>query len=160
VKKILFVCLGNICRSPLAEGIFLHLLKERGLARGYSVDSAGTGGWHVGEPPDERALAAAARRGVPLACTGRQVHPKDFRDFDHILAMDKTNRDALLALCPPAERSKVRLMRDYDPHAPGADVPDPYYGDAGGFDAVFDMLHRSCGRLIDELEGGNGGRRG
>jgi protein-tyrosine phosphatase len=156
-KKILFVCLGNICRSPMAEGIFLHLLAERGLIAGYEVDSAGTGDWHCGEPPDARALLTASRRGVHLPSVCRQVQGPDFAAFDLILAMDRANRDVLLSRCPARFRHKIRLMRAFDPKAtPGADpeVPDPYFGDADGFEKVFDMLHRSCGSLIERLEGG------
>lgn len=156
-KKILFVCLGNICRSPMAEGIFLHLLAERGLEAGYEADSAGTGDWHCGERPDGRALETASRRGVSLPSICRQVRGPDFSAFDLILAMDRANRDVLLSRCPARFRHKIRLMRDFDPKAPPGsepEVPDPYYGGAGGFETVFDMLHRSCGRLIERLEDG------
>jgi protein-tyrosine phosphatase len=154
-RRILFVCLGNICRSPMAEGIFLHLARERGLAHAFLVDSAGTGDWHCGEPPDPRALAAAARRGVHLPSVCRQVRGDDFRDFDLILAMDRSNRDFLLAKCPAPLRHRIRLMRDFDPRTvPGAEpeVPDPYHGGPEGFDRVFDMLRRSCDALLDSLE--------
>jgi protein-tyrosine phosphatase len=151
-KKILFVCLGNICRSPLAEGIFLHLLRERGLEKNYVVDSAGTGDWHVGGPPDERASAAARKRGVHLPSICRQVRKEDFEDFDLIIAMDKSNRDNLLAMSPPGARGKVKLMCAFDAKDRDADVPDPYHGDAAAFDSVFALLHRCCTRLLDSLE--------
>lgn len=154
-RRILFVCLGNICRSPMAEGIFLHLVERRGLSHAYRADSAGTGDWHCGAPPDSRALATAARRGVHLPSVCRQIRDEDFRDFHLILAMDRSNRKLLLAQCPAPLRAKIRLMREFDPAAaPGeeAEVPDPYYGGPEGFDRVFDMLHRSCGALLDSLE--------
>lgn len=153
--KILFVCLGNICRSPLAEGIFAHLVRERGLEDKYAADSAGTGGWHVGQPPDRRSINVAQKRGVVLPSLCRQVRREDFQEFDLILAMDKNNRNDLQALCPPAQRGKIKLMRDYEPASDrGADVPDPYYGGPYEFDSVYQMLDRCCARLLDSLEGG------
>ena len=151
---ILFVCLGNICRSPLAEGIFLHLAAQRGL-EGLAVDSAGTGGWHAGEGPDRRALAVAKQRGVHLPSIARQVVREDFARFTHIIAMDQSNLENLVSMGAPEDR--VRLMRSYDPaHASGAtlhapDVPDPYYGGDEGFDRVYDMLVAACRGLLDEL---------
>jgi protein-tyrosine phosphatase len=151
--KILFVCLGNICRSPMAEGIFLHLARARGLAERYRADSAGTGDWHVGEPPDRRALAAARKWGVALPGLCRQVRGSDFEEFDLLVAMDGNNRRDLEALSPASGKGRIRLMRDFDPEAPaGADVPDPYYGGPREFDQVCEMLHRCCARLLDELE--------
>lgn len=150
--SILFVCLGNICRSPLAEGIFLHMAKERGL-EGLVVDSCGTGGWHEGEGPDRRAMAVAKKRGVHLPSRARQVRgERDFVEFTHIIAMDTSNVENLLAMGAPEDR--VRLMRSYDPaHAGGdvPDVPDPYYGGDDGFDNVFDMLAAACAGLLDEI---------
>ncbi len=157
--RLLFVCLGNICRSPLAEGIFIHLVQERELLGRYLAESAGIGDWHCGEPPDPRARAAAERRGVRLLSVCRQVQAEDFETFDLILPMDRSNREQLLARCPAPHRGKIRLMREFDPEAaPGSapEVPDPYYGDARGFDRVFEMLHRSCGALLDRLEGDPG----
>jgi len=149
--SILFVCLGNICRSPLAEGIFLHLANERGL-HGFVVDSAGTGGWHAGEGPDKRAAAVAKKRGVHLPSIARQVEHADFARFTHIIAMDASNSENLLAMGAPADR--LRLMRGYDPsHSAQSapDVPDPYYGGDDGFEQVFDMLMAACQGLLDEL---------
>lgn len=155
-RRVLFVCLGNICRSPMAEGIFAHLVRERGLERAYRIDSAGTGDWHVGQPPDRRAIAAASKRGVPLPSICRQVAPGDFGEFDVIVAMDRNNRRDLEALAPAGLRHKIRLMRDYEPDSDrGADVPDPYYGGPYEFDNVYEMLLRCCGRLLDELESGS-----
>jgi protein-tyrosine phosphatase len=151
--KVLFVCLGNICRSPMAEGIFAHLVRERGLEGAYRIDSAGTGDWHVGEPPDRRAIAAAEKRGIPLPSLCRQVRREDFEEFDLVLAMDRNNRRDLEALAPAERRGKIRLMREYEPaEDKGADVPDPYYGGPYEFDQVYAMLRRCCGRLLDELE--------
>lgn len=153
--RILFVCLGNICRSPLAEGVFLHLVQSRGLQGRYLADSAGTGDWHCGNPPDSRATETAAKRGVHLPSICRQVRPEDFIAFDLILPMDRSNRDNLLAMCPDYFRHKIRLMRDFDPMTrpeTEPEVPDPYYGDERGFDRVFEMLHRSCDALLDHLE--------
>ena len=152
---LLFVCLGNICRSPVAEGVFLHQAAARGVLERFDVDSCGVGHWHVGEPPDGRAVATAKRHGVHLPSIGRQVDPAaDFARFDLLLAMDNSNRQALLRLGAPEDR--VRLMRSYDPTLAGAedhelDVPDPYYGRPEGFDKVFAVLERACGGLLDEL---------
>lgn len=152
-EGVLFVCLGNICRSPLAEGIFLHKARERGVLERFDVDSCGTGSWHVGEPPDPRAVAVALRRGVELVSIGRQVDPRrDFARFDHVIAMDRSNLRQLLRLGAPEER--VRLMRWFDPeNREGADldVPDPYEGGPEGFELVFGMLSRSCEGMLDVL---------
>ncbi|MCW5768922.1 MAG: low molecular weight phosphotyrosine protein phosphatase [Phycisphaeraceae bacterium] len=154
-KGVLFVCMGNICRSPLAEGIFLHLASERGVRDRFLVDSAGTGAWHTGEPADPRSIAVALARGVHLPSIARQVDPEsDFERFDLILAMDRSNRTGLLNLGAPSER--VRLMRSFDSTLRGApedelDVPDPYYGRGDGFVRVYDMLHRATTGLLDEL---------
>jgi protein-tyrosine phosphatase len=149
--KVLFVCMGNICRSPTAEGMMRRALREAEL--GVEVESAGTGGWHVGEPPDERAAAAAARRGGTLAGAARQVRPADFRRFDLLIAMDRGNLRELLALAPDEDAAeKVRLLREFDPAAGGElDVPDPYYGGDRGFETVLDMVEAACRGLVDEL---------
>jgi protein-tyrosine phosphatase len=156
--SILFVCLGNICRSPLAEGIFLHLLQSRGLEDAFEVDSAGTGAWHVGEPPDARARAVARKNGIELRGRARQVEPEDLDRFDLLLAMDGDNHRNLVSLADGREgRAEIRRLREFDPETDGdLDVPDPYYGGPEGFDRVFEMVHRSCDRLLDELvsEGG------
>ncbi len=152
-KKIgvLFLCMGNICRSPLAEGIFLHLARRRGAADRFRVDSCGTGGWHTGEPPDPRARAVAEKHGVELPSRARQLDPsRDASAFDLIIAMDASNRENAIAAGVPAE--KIRLMRSFDPNAPAdADVPDPYYGGARGFDDVYAMLDSACRGLLDHL---------
>lgn len=152
--KLLFVCLGNICRSPTAEGVMRHLIRERGL-EGIEIDSAGTGSWHVGHPPDDRAAAAADRRGIDLSGAARQVDETDFDDYDLILAMDRSNYDDLRALAPDDERrERVRLLREHDPEAVATgdlEVPDPYYGAADGFDEVLDLVTRACEGLLDEI---------
>jgi protein-tyrosine phosphatase len=144
--RILFVCLGNICRSPTAEGVMRHLVAERGLGEEVHVASAGTGGWHVGSPPDARSAEAAQRRGIALEGAARQVTEADFGRYDLLVAMDRSNRRDLLALAPDAAaRDKVRLLLD------DADVPDPYYGGERGFDDVLDLVRGGCERLLDEV---------
>ena len=151
--RVCFVCLGNICRSPTAEGIFRQRVHEAGLEGRFRVESAGTGGYHVGEPPDARAAATARGRGVELSGRARQFRARDFRRFDHVVAMDAENRRDLLALAPDDEaRAKVSLLRDFDPESPsGAAVPDPYYGGDGGFDEVFDVCDAACRGLLARL---------
>lgn len=146
--RLLFVCLGNICRSPMAEGIFLHRASERNLSHHFDVDSAGTGGWHVGSRPDPRAIATARNYGIKLPSIARQVIPRDLQDFDLLLAMDASN---LVHLEEMGARN-ARLMRSYEAGAnAGLDVPDPYYGDGDGFQRVYEMLVASCDGLIDSL---------
>ena len=148
--RILFVCLGNICRSPTAEAVMRGLVAEAGLQGQIQVESAGTGDWHLGHPPDERSVAAAAARGVELTGKARQVASGDFESFDLLIAMDRQNRDDLLRLARSEDdRGKVRLLRSY---ADGElDVPDPYYGGEDGFEAVVEIVERSCRALLDEL---------
>jgi protein-tyrosine phosphatase len=156
--RILFVCMGNICRSPTAEGVMRALVREAGLEEEIEVDSAGTGDWHVGSPPDSRSSEAAARRGVTLTGAARQVSPDDFDEFDLIVAMDRANLRALRGLAPGAEaRERVRLLREYDPAASGGvdlDVPDPYYGGERGFDDVLDLVEAACRGLLDQVRPG------
>ena len=156
--RICFVCLGNICRSPTAEAVMRHLVKQEGLAQRIEIDSAGTGDWHVGDPPDRRARAVGAARGIPLGGTARQFTAADFARYDHVIAMDGSNRDELLRMAAgPADRAKVRLLRSFDPSAPpGADVPDPYYGGPRGFDEVFDICERACRGLLEHLQRAHG----
>jgi protein-tyrosine phosphatase len=151
--RLLFVCLGNICRSPTAEGVMRALVRDAGLAERIEVDSAGTGSWHVGEPPDARATRVARRRGIVLEGAARQVRPRDFEEFDLLLAMDGANLRNLRQLAPDeAARAKVRLLREFDPAAAGdLDVPDPYYGGAGGFEQVLDLVHAACASLLKQL---------
>jgi protein-tyrosine phosphatase len=154
----LFVCLGNICRSPTAEGVMRSLVRQAGLADRVHVDSAGTGGWHIGSAPDERAAAAAGSRGIALEGRARQVRLEDFSEFDLLLAMDSSNLRELRALAASEEeRARVRLLREFDPAAAGSgelDVPDPYYGAAGGFEEVLDLVTAACEGLLAEIEAG------
>jgi protein-tyrosine phosphatase len=153
--RILFVCLGNICRSPTAEGVMRHVVRDEGLEDAIEIDSAGTGGWHVGAPPDERATAAARRRDIVLDGAARKFEPADFDRFDLILAMDESNRRELLAQAPDEEaRSRVRMLREFDPGSDGApdlDVPDPYYGGEQGFEHVLDLVDAATRGLLDRL---------
>jgi protein-tyrosine phosphatase len=153
--RILFVCLGNICRSPTAEGVMRHVVREEGLEDAIEIDSAGTGGWHVGSPPDERATEAARKRSIALEGAARQFSPDDFSRFDLILAMDDANKRDLLAMAPGRKaRKKVRLLREFDPDSAGApdlDVPDPYFGGPDGFDHVLDLVEAATRGLLAEL---------
>jgi protein-tyrosine phosphatase len=153
--KLLFVCMGNICRSPTAEGVMRHLLREEGLEDEITVDSAGTGAWHVGNPPDRRATAAARARGIVLEGAARQVRPSDFDDYDLLLVADRENLADLRAIAPDeAARAKVRLLREFDPASDGAadlDVPDPYYGGPDGFEDVLDLVEAACRGLLAEV---------
>lgn len=151
--RVCFVCLGNICRSPTAEAIMAHRLGFEDLGVHVEVESAGTGDWHVGHPPDERARDEATRRGVPMGGTAQQFTAADFDRFDLVLAMDSANRDALQALAPtPEAAAKVHLLREFDPQAHGQlDVPDPYFGGTDGFVDVFDMVDRSITGLIAHI---------
>jgi protein-tyrosine phosphatase len=154
-QGVLFVCMGNICRSPLAEGVFLHVARERGVADRFEVDSAGTGHWHIGKRADPRSIEVALRRGVDLPSRARQIDPpKDWARFDHIIVMDESNRSDVIDAGAPAGR--VVLLRAFDPLCEGLadaerEVPDPYYGGDEGFDAVYDMVERACRGLLDQL---------
>jgi protein-tyrosine phosphatase len=142
--RILFVCTGNICRSPTAEGVLRHLAREAGVE--VHVESAGTGGWHVGQPPDERAQHHAKGRGNDLSAQrARQVRARDFEDFDLIVAMDRGHLGSLQQHCPPQYRGKLRLLVE------GRDVPDPYYGGSEGFERVLDMVEAGCRGLLHEI---------
>ena len=143
-RSILFVCTGNICRSPTAEGVFRTLAKKAGLE--LRIESAGVGDWHVGQPPDDRAQHHAKGRGYDLSAQrARQVRQRDFDDFDLILAMDRGHLRALERMAPPRHRAKIRLF------APERDVPDPYYGGPEGFERVLDLVETQCRSLLAEL---------
>jgi protein-tyrosine phosphatase len=150
--KILFVCMGNICRSPTAEGVFRKMARERAPQLRLEIDSAGTHDYHVGEAPDPRAIAAAARRGVNLQpLRARLVEDEDFGRFDLLVAMDRLNREILLDRSPEAYRDRVRLMMEFAPAREIEDVPDPYYGGAVGFERVLDLVEEAAIGLLDEL---------
>ena len=150
--KVLMVCLGNICRSPMAEGVLRHLAQERGIE--LTVDSAGTAGYHVGDPPDHRARATMKRFGINIDhLRGRQVGATDFHRFDLLLAMDRSNEADLLDLAPDGNAAgRVKRMMDFA-HDGSEEVPDPYYGPDRGFDEVYHMLLRACNGLLDDLRG-------
>jgi len=152
---LLFVCMGNICRSPTAEGVMAHLLERERLSDRVTIDSAGTGGWHAGSAPDERATSAAATRGITLSGCARQVRRSDFHDFDLLLCADGDNLRDVRAIAPDrAAREKVRRLREFDPEAVKAgdlDIPDPYYGGARGFEDVLDLVQRACDGLLKDL---------
>jgi protein-tyrosine phosphatase len=148
--RILAVCLGNICRSPAAEAAISEAAQEAGVV--VEVESAGTGSWHVGEPPDPRMVQAAASVGLQIAGTARQVRPEDFSDFDLIVAMDRNNYDDIVALAPDGEAAaKVRMFRSYDPNATGLDVLDPYYGGTEGFHQVVAATRAAARGLVGSL---------
>jgi protein-tyrosine phosphatase len=154
VVRLLFVCMGNICRSPTAEGVMRALLREQGLEDRVEVDSAGTGDWHTGAPPDARATAAARSRGITLEGAARVVAPRDFDDYDLILAADRRNLRDLRAAAPRSARARLQLLREFDPASAGApdlDVPDPYYGGDDGFEHVLDLVEAACRGLLDAL---------
>lgn len=170
--RVLFVCLGNICRSPTAEGVMRALVAQAGMGESVELDSAGTGAWHVGSSPDARAVAVARERGVALEGSARQVAREDFFYFDFVIAMDRSNLRELRQLAPGEdERAKVRLLREFDPASAGRaasagidvgagagadalDVPDPYYGASGGFDEVFDLVRAACAGLLAQIQAG------
>ena len=154
MHRVLFVCMGNICRSPSAEGVFRDMAERRGIAGRFHIDSAGTGNWHVGNPPDQRASQAARERGIDISnLRARQVDAGDFELFDLVIAMDRANQLALLELAGLNHSSKVRLMLEYSEQWTGEDVPDPYYGGDHGFDLVLDLIEEACNNLLDELAG-------
>jgi protein-tyrosine phosphatase len=151
VRSILFVCLGNICRSPTAEGLMLNHLAAAGLASAVRVDSAGIGGWHVGDPPDGRAIAAAARRGVDLTgLRGRKAVPEDLRRFDLVVGMDRQNVADLRRLAPRGATARIGLWLE-EALGLADEVPDPYYGDERDFDAVFDLCDRAARAFVGRL---------
>ncbi|KAA1188220.1 low molecular weight phosphotyrosine protein phosphatase [Pseudohalioglobus sediminis] len=151
---VLFVCLGNICRSPTAHGVFASMVREQGMQDRVRVDSCGTGDWHIGHPPDKRAAAEAAQRGYDLSSLrARQVQPTDFREFDYILAMDEQNLADLRAMCPTDFSGYLGLFLPFDPAATVAEVPDPYYGGDEGFTRVLDMVEAASAGLLREISG-------
>lgn len=151
-QKILFVCTGNICRSPTAEGVARALAEKQGVGHLFTFDSAGTMGYHSGEPPDQRAIAAAARRGYNLTpLRARQVAEKDFFRFDYVLAMDRGHLKVLEKLCPAEHRQGLGLFLEYAGKTPEDEVPDPYYGGPEGFDYVLSLVENAADQLIRRL---------
>ncbi|MBD2422445.1 low molecular weight protein-tyrosine-phosphatase [Cyanobium sp. FACHB-13342] len=156
MKRVLFVCLGNICRSPAAEGVFLHLLAQAGATDRFVVDSAGTGGWHVGKAADRRMREAASRRGITLTSRARQIDLGDFERFDHILTMDASNLAHVQALAQEAggaSGARIEPLVRYCSRFAASEVPDPYYGGEAGFEHVLDLLEDACTGLLQALDG-------
>ena len=155
--RVLFVCLGNICRSPLAEAVFRQQVRERGADHLVEIDSAGTSGYHAGSPPDSRSARVAQARGVEITGVSRQLTRADLHRFDYVIAMDADNlheigelRDAV------GGTARVHRLREWDPQRDGDDVPDPYYGGPRGFEDVHDIVERSCAALLDHILEENG----
>ena len=150
--RVLFCCMGNICRSPTAEGVLRHVLNTRAAHLSVAVDSAGTHDYHIGEPPDARAIQAARRRGIDLsALRARQVSAHDFEQFDLVIAMDEQNLDHLRQLAPVQHHGRIRLMMEYAPDLGTPNVPDPYYGGSQGFEEVLDLLQAASEGLLADL---------
>ena len=150
--KVLFVCLGNICRSPMAEGVMRRKREELRLNAKFHVESAGTGAWHVGEPPDPRTIQVLQAHDAPIPGPAQQVQGADFERFDHVLAMDRSNYRRLQGACPTRHMHKLSMMLE---PTRGGDVPDPYYGGDGGFERVYDMLDEALDVWIPRwVEGG------
>ncbi len=151
--RVCFVCLGNICRSPIGEGVMRQLVREAGLEAKLELDSAGTAGYHAGELPDSRARAAGKRFGIEVGGRARKFTRQDFERFDHVLAMDRTNHEDLQQLAPtPEARAKIQLLRSFDAASPaGASVPDPYYGGDEDFDDVVRICLAACAPLLEKL---------
>ena len=151
--KVLFVCMGNICRSPSAQGVFEKLLRDKGLSHLYEVDSAGTHSYHVGSPPDSRSISYAQKRGVDLTLQhARQAKSRDFERFDYIIAMDDDNFENLKKICPnPHLEKKLFTMMYFSDNKNYSEIPDPYYGGAGGFDLVLDLLEGACKGLLKDI---------
>ena len=150
-NKILFVCMGNICRSPTAEGAFRSIVDNKNLSQNFDIDSAGTHAYHIGNSPDQRALQAAIDNGVDLSKQrARQVHESDFYYYDYIIAMDSDNLEILKSMCPKESNPKIELMLDYSVEYPGGSVQDPYY--EGNFDQVFKMVYSACLAFFKSIE--------
>ncbi len=148
--RVMFVCLGNICRSPVAHAVFEDLVRQEGLDDRISVESSGTGAWHLGEPADSRMRRTARKHGVTIDHRARAFSPADFREYDLILAMDRQNYRDIMSRGSAEDREKVRMFRDFDPAGSG-DVPDPYYGGPEGFEDVYRIVERTARALLDEI---------
>ena len=150
--SVLFVCTGNICRSPTADGVFAHMVAQAGLSRQIHVDSCGTTSYHVGDPADRRAVKEARKRGYDLShLRGRQLAKSDFDTFDYLIAMDDGHLDVLHRSCPENRQDRLKLFLDFHPSRSGQSVPDPYYGGAGGFTHVLDLIEETSQSLLDHL---------
>ena len=150
--KVLFVCMGNICRSPTAHGVFRHLVQEAGLSHLVEIDSAGTHAYHIGEAPDKRSAATAKRRGVDLSdLRARQVDLGDLYQFDYVLSMDRDNHSRLMAMAVPEVKEKIRLFLDFAPSLKTREVPDPYYGGNDGFEHVYDLVQAASEGLLADI---------
>jgi len=150
--SVVFVCMGNICRSPTAEGVFRHVVKQRNMQDVISIDSAGTHAYHIGESPDSRSQATAKSRGVDLSAQrARKVEENDFERFDYVIAMDRSNYENLKQLATPEQQEKLHLFMDFTNDWDNAEVPDPYYGGGDGFTNVFDMVQSASEGLLDHI---------
>lgn len=150
--KVLFVCMGNICRSPTAHGVFRELVRREGLSELIAIDSAGTHAYHVGEPPDRRAQQAASRRGIELAdLRARRAEAEDFERFDYLLAMDQDNYHGLSRIAPAGLHDRIHMFMDFAPQMRTREVPDPYYGGPGGFEQVLDLVEAAATGLLAEI---------
>ena len=151
--KVLFVCMGNICRSPTAHGVFRKLVEIEKLSHRIEIDSAGTHAYHVGKPPDSRSQETAESRGIDLSdLRARQARSEDFTLFDYVIAMDKDNYRSLKAICPTGEETNLHMFMDFAPHMRTAEVPDPYYGGPAGFERVFDLVDAAARGLLDDIK--------
>jgi protein-tyrosine phosphatase len=151
--KVLFVCMGNICRSPTAHGVFRQLVIDENLVEYIEIDSAGTHAYHVGNPPDSRAQQTAHSRGIDLSdLTARQARSEDFHEFDYVLAMDTDNFRGLKAICPAGREERLYMFLDFAPNVKAKEVPDPYYGGPSGFEKVFDMVDEASRGLLEDIK--------
>lgn len=152
IKSVLFVCLGNICRSPIAEGVFRHIVTQRGFADQFRIGSAGLGSWHIGRPPDQRAQDAVRGMGIDISdIRARRVTPGDFESHDLILAMDRSNRNALMRMAPARYSEKIKLFLTYAPNLSVQEVPDPFFGDTANFNYVCQLIDAACRGLLVSL---------
>jgi protein-tyrosine phosphatase len=150
--RVCFVCMGNICRSPTAHGVFRDLVRREGLDAAIEIDSAGTHAYHVGEPPDRRSQQVAQRRGIEMSdLRARRVEAEDFHSFDYLLAMDQDNFHGLSSICPPGQEERLRMFMDFAPEMGVREVPDPYYGGPRGFEHVLDLVEAAASGLLAEI---------